>query len=238
MDSPISAQRFRELLEAAAQVSFVRPDELKSLSVSGLNNMIDSILQERVPTSRELQRVMDITDELGVTFPEGLGLDEWLIRVGIVSELYEGKLSDRVVIVGPMPIELGQGEAVLWIFNQVRSYRTPADEMKEGSPSNLASGIDTHYFSPEMVEKNQAPTDTLRQEAMGDLLLTNRNIYFLQNETSRIRLPISRITSLQPYAEGLHVTCKLDKPQSLIFLLDDAWFAANAIARLVQLVHR
>lgn len=238
MDNAISAEQFSELLQGAAQVSFVSSDEFKSLCASGINNIIDLILQERTLTSLELRRVMEITDALEVAITEGLGIEEKLIKVGILTELYEGKLSDSVVIVGPMPIEIGKGEAVLWIFNHVRSYRAAVDEMNENLPINLTSPTDTHYFGPNMLKKIPAPKETLSEEANGDLILTNRNIYFLQSESSKIRIPISRIASLQLYAEGIHVGCKPADKRSRTFLLDDAWFAANVIACLIQLARR
>ncbi len=238
MDNPISAERFSELLQAAGKVSFVRPDELKTLCVDGLNNTVDSILRERSLTSSEVRRIVEFTEALGTSFPKGLGLDEKLTKIGIVSELYDGKLSDSIVIVGPMPIELGRGEAVLWVFNHVRSYQTLADNMTGDLPINLAIPIDTQYFSPVLFETAQIPTEPLSEETTGDLLLTNRNIYFLLSEDSHIRIPISRITSLQPYAEGLHVGWKPREAQSRTFLLDDVWFAVNVIARLIQLARR
>jgi hypothetical protein len=238
MNNPISGKRFSELLQAAATASFLRSDELKSLCVSGINNIIDSILQERAVKSSELKRIIEFADSLELIFSDGLGLDERLIKMGIVSDLYEGKLSDSVVIVGPMPIELGLGEAFLWIFNDVRSYQMPVKTINTDLPINLVNPADAHYFNLAAVAKNHAPVARLGGEARGDLVLTNRNIYFLQSETSKLRIPISRITSLKPYAEGLLVGWKPHELQSQLYLLDDAWFAANVIARLIQLVRR
>jgi hypothetical protein len=238
MDNPISAERFSELLQAAAKASFLRQDELKTLCLSGINGIVDSILQKRVVTPSELRRLVEITDSLGAGFSGGLGIDEKLIKLGVLSDLYDGKLSENVVIVGPMPIKLGQGEAFLWIFNDVRSFRTSVKTMKAELPINLANPADAHYFSPQMIKEAQVRTEKLSEETKGDLVLTNRNIYFLQSETSQIRVPISRITSLKPYAAGLQVGWKPREPQSRAFLLDDSWFAANVIMRLIQLVRR
>ncbi|HVV63550.1 MAG TPA: hypothetical protein VHD14_17515, partial [Pseudolabrys sp.] len=117
--SPISADRFSDLLLAATKAAFVRPQELRSICVSGINKAIDTILRERLLTSAEMQRITELTDTLSAKIPGGLDLDQKLIKLSIVNELYDGRIPDRVSIVGPMPVEFGRGESVLWIFNQV-----------------------------------------------------------------------------------------------------------------------
>jgi hypothetical protein len=234
----MSAKRFGELLQAAAKVSFVRPDELKSLCVSGITNIFDSILKERTLTSGEVWRITELIDELGAGFREGLGLDEKLLKVSIVSGLYDKIIPDPVSVVGPMPIEFGRGEAILWIFNDVTSYRMPVDPDAKSVPIEMHSPVDNRYFSPKLLGETHVPKKKLSDEAKGDLILTNRNIYFLQSESSQTRIAISRIVSMQAYAEGLYVGWKPSEGRSRTFLLNDSWFAANVIARLIQLAHR
>ena len=65
MYNPISAERFSDLLQAAATISFVRPDELKSLCASGINGIIESILRERAVTGAELQRITELNQFAG-----------------------------------------------------------------------------------------------------------------------------------------------------------------------------
>jgi len=238
ISSPISAERFSDLLLAATKASFVRPGELKSMCVSGINTAIDTILRERLLTSVEVQRITDLADALGAQSPRGLGLDQKLIKLSIVNELYDGKIPDRVSIVGPMPVELGRGESVLWIFNKVLSYRMTPDKKEEGLSIDPASPIESRYVSPKALDKSHVPKKQLREKADGDLVVTNRNIYFLPNPDSHIRIPISRIFSLRPYAEGFYVACRPVKERSRAFLLDDPWFATNVIGRLAQLAHR
>ncbi|HVX35847.1 MAG TPA: hypothetical protein VHC71_06485, partial [Hyphomicrobium sp.] len=165
-------------------------------------------------------------------------LDQKLIKLSIVNELYDGRIPDRVSIVGPMPVEFGRGESVLWIFNQVLAYRMAPGKKEEGVSIDPASPIESRYVSTRALDKAHIPKKQLREKANGDLVVTNRNIYFLPNPESHIRIPISRIFSLQPYAEGFFVSCRPVKERSRAFLLDDPWFATNVIGRLAQLAHR
>src|SRR6185312_8316484 len=140
-------------------------------------------------TSAEVQRITELADALGAQFENGLGLDQKLIKLSIVNELYDGRIPDRVSIVGPMPVEFGRGESVLWIFNQVLSYRMTPDKRAESLSIDPASPIDSRYVSPKMLDTSHVPKKQLSEKANGDLVLTNRNIYFLPNAESHIRIP-------------------------------------------------
>lgn len=235
-NSPVSVERFGDLLRRVAEASYLRPDELKSLCIIGLKDSMDSVLRERPPTIAEVQRIAELAGTLEADFSAGFGLDEKLAKMSIVSELYDGRIPDIISVVGPMPIEFGRGEAILWIFNHVTAYRMSIDNEAEGGSIDMAGPIDARYFDLKTLGENHSPAERPSDELKGDLVLTNRTIRFLLNENSQIRIPIARITSLQAHAEGIQVARKPARPWT--FLLDDPWFAANAIARLIQLVHR
>jgi hypothetical protein len=238
IESPISIERFTELLRAAADTAYIRPSELRSLCVSGLEGVIDTILQQRPLSSAEVDRVTDLADALGGIFPDGLGLDEKLAKVRIISELNDGKIADNVSIAGPVPVEFGRGESILWVFNHVRAFRMAKNDKGGSLKVNPTGSLDGSYVSPQMLEKFHVALENLDEEATGDVVLTNRNIFFLQNESTVTRIPIARILLLRVYAEGFHVACRPAADRSRMFLLDDTWFGANAVTLLVQLAHR
>lgn len=237
MNNPIPAERFTELLRAGAEGAHLKPDELKAMCVAGINNIINMILRGRPLNNSEVQRITELANSLGTLFPDGLELDEKLIKMSIVSDLFEGKVPANIVIVGPIPIEFAHGEVVLWVFNQVRSYHTEA-EVTRNAQWGPASPMDTTYFSPQNVIKSPVSASQLSDEETGDMVLTNRNIYFFKSEDAHLRLPIARVTSVQPCSEGVYVACKSEQEISRTFLLNDAWFAANAVVRLTQLAYQ
>ena len=123
LHSSLPATRFGELLKDAAGASFIKPRDLGSICIGGMSRMIDAVLEERLLTQTEEERIAEIRDALGSSITDVTDLSEKLIKIGMLRELNNGELPDRVTVVGPMPIELRRHERVIWIFNGVISFR-------------------------------------------------------------------------------------------------------------------
>jgi hypothetical protein len=234
IDSAISAQRFSELLQAASRESFVSVGELKSLCHAGFTNVITSILNQRPLTAAELQRITELIDALGASLPDGLGLDELLAKINVVTELSDGKIPDYVSVAGPVPIEFEADETVLWIFNQATRFRS---RRKSQNPAQGPAPINSRHVGPQALEKTHFPRDKFAEEATGDLLITNRNLHFLRNIRSGTKTAIADIKAVHAYAEAITLTSTRDEDGPQTFLVDDAWFAGHVIYRLSELAH-
>ena len=239
LHSALPATRFGQMLKEAAGASFIKPRDLGALCIGGISQMIDAVLEERLLTTAEEERIKEIKDALGPSIAKSTNLDEKLIKVAILRELKNGQLPDRVDVLGPMPIELRQHETVVWLFNDVVSFRTRAPSSPAAPPppqtgigfpatdKDLYCGIRAFAGDP-------LPMDELVEEATGDLMLTNRNIYFIFGDGQR-RIPVTKITALQPRADGIQITCEEPQGRCRTFKLDDPWLAANLILGLVKI---
>lgn len=234
MASTISPEQFEALLRAAADACFVTTDELEPLCVDGMRGIIDAMSQERPPTSTDVERVAKFLEAIESRYMRGLDLDEALAKAGIIAELYEGRIPSPVTVVGPMPIEFGTGERVVWIFNQVGVCRPPP-EVEEAPPIESDAPASRDYLRPDEISAQAVPPGIRRRVARGDLVVTDRNIYFLRSETSQTRMPLVKVVGFQPYADAVHIVCNPAK-RSRTFLFDDAWFAANLINGLLRRV--
>jgi hypothetical protein len=238
LTSQLSTDKFSELLRGTAETSYVQRDELISLSKAAITNTVDSILKDRPVAIAEAQRIIELTDTLEAAFSESFELNDKLVKTSIISELYDGRIPDPVSVVGPMPFELGRGETILWIFNHVSLFRITTDDTLGGIRIDVTEQTKEPYFGPAALESRHAPVNGSSGEAQGDLILTNRNLHFVQSEETRTRIPIARIQVLAAYREGIHVIANPDKKRAPLFVLNDAWFAANVVGRLIAMVHR
>jgi hypothetical protein len=237
LHSALPAERFGELLKQAAGASFIKPRDLGPLCVQGISGMIDSVLEDRLLTPAEDERITEIKDALAPALVDVTSLNEKLIKISILRELSAGELPDRVSVAGPMPIELHAHERVIWIFNHVICFRrrvAPAPEL--GGIAFPATEKDL-YCGMRAFNNDPLPVDDLLEEATGDLVVTNRNLYFIFGAGQR-RIPMAKITALQPHADGVQVTCEQPQGRSRIFKLDDPWLAANMIVRLTMLAQK
>ena len=236
LHSSLPAARFGDMLKEAAGASYIKPRDLGRLCVGAITGMIDAVLEKRLLTTAEDERITEIKDALGPGIADVSNLNEKLIKVGMLRELSAGQVPDRVTVVGPMPIELRDHEHVVWIFNRVLSFRLTSVAATSAAITFPASDKDLYCGSGAAIS-DPIPMQGLVKEASGDLVITDRNIYFIFGEGER-RIPMAKITALQPYADGVQVTCEQPQSRSRAFKLDDPWLAANLIVRLVLLAQR
>jgi hypothetical protein len=236
LHSSLPATRVGQLLKDAAGASFIKPRDLGALCIKGISSMIDTVLEERLLTAAEEERIAEIKGALGPALADMADLNEKLIKIGILRDLKAGQIPDRVTVVGPMPIDLRPHEHVVWIFNRVVGFRRPAAV----PASDAAGGItfpatDTDlYCGLRAFDHDPVPRENLVEEATGDLVLTNRNIYFIYGGGKQ-RIPMAKITALQPHADGIQVTCEQPQGRSRAFKLEDPWMAANLAVGLLTL---
>jgi hypothetical protein len=249
--SDLPIDRFTELLRGAAEGSFVRKNELTELAAQGLSNVAKNILDQRLLTAADVERMSDVARSLKPrTLTRDIIPHDTFAKVDVLQSLRDGNIPNLVSVAGPMPIELGQGETVIWIFNYVSSFGEPAAAEKppagakkapaEGEvapvPLALQSGA---YYGPSAFERARLPAARVPQDADGDMVVTDRNLFFLTSTAEPRRIPIAKIIALSAYANGIHIVCDESIPDRVqTFGLDDAWFAANMLLGLVLLARR
>jgi hypothetical protein len=91
------------------------------------------------------------------------------------------------------------------------------------------------YCGVRAFNNDPIPTENLLEEATGDLVVTDCNIYFIFGDGQQ-RIPLEKVTALQPHADGIRVTCEQPEDCSRTFKVDDPWLAANLIIGLVKIV--
>jgi len=73
----------------------------------------------------------------------------------------------------------------------------------------------------------------LSEEGRDDLVVASRNIYFVSPMKS-LKIPSKKIISVQAYSDGIQITRDGVSAKPMVFILDDPWFASNAIVRLAS----
>jgi hypothetical protein len=234
-ESELPVERFRELLQGAADSSFMKPHELKSIIDCGFSKMIDSVLDKRSPTKADSQRI----HEALALFESMTGTksvsNETLAQFDVLCDLEEGKIPDVVSVAGRIPVEFRKGESIIWILNEATSLTSTNDF----PPRGLKLALDNiAYYSPASFKDRPVNTTGARGKSIGDLLITNRNIYHFSGSSQPFRIPVARIVSLHAYSDAVHVLWDPERGRAQTFLVNDVWFVANMLARLVGLARR
>lgn len=237
LESNLSVDRFQQLLQSAAEASFVKPAEMKTFAVAGITQAVKSILEQRLLETSEATRIQELVDALQPHLSDVSPADDLLVKIEILRDLQNGKVPDRVAVAGPMPVELPPTETVIWIFNDVTAYRVD-DVATTREPGTELALDKVAYYGLKAFSAVQVPRDKLRQDSRGDMVVTNRNLHFLISDVKSRRFPVARTTALRAYADGLYLGSEPMPDKRRIFVLNDAWFGANLILRLFQRFRR
>ncbi len=232
IDSDIAPDRFGELLQAVAKDSYISTEDLHALCASGVSEAIARVTRERPLSNTEIQRLTALNDTLANLFPgRDLGQDEQIIKAGIVCDVRNGIIPDCVSITGPVPLKFARDETVLWVFNYVYAVRIPPTSIAELTDGARANG--DRYFSPEILSQSHFPENLLNDQIVGDVVVTNRHLFFLQGKGLPLKIPLARVDRLRAYAEGLHLQFESSGKRPSFFGLSDPWFATNVIGALI-----
>jgi hypothetical protein len=236
LNSSLAADRFDELLRNAAAASYIAPAQLRSLAISGIGAMTESTLADHLLTEAEEQRIIEIADAVGLTLDDIPTADDKLIKANLLRELDAGHIPDRVTVVGALPIELEPDEAVVWIFNQTKTYRSSRskkDEAVELPPTSPIANLPL-YYSAATLGENGANAGGLVEESVGELVVTTNQLFMIWGERQR-SFPYSKIAAFHARRDGFLITRGAAQDRVVLFAVDDPWFAANLVARLLRL---
>jgi hypothetical protein len=236
LNSSLAADRFDELLRNAAAASYITPPQLRSLAIAGIGAMTEATLADHLLTDAEEERIIEIADAVGLTLDAIPAADDKLIKANLLRELDAGRIPDRVTVVGAMPIELEPDEAVVWIFNGTKTYRSSRskkDEMVEPPPTSPVAHLPL-YYSPSTLGEDGGDAVGLVEESVGDLVVTTNQLFMIWGERQR-SFPYSKIAGFHARRDGFLITRGAAQDRVVLFTVDDPWFAANLVARLLRL---
>ena len=74
----------------------------------------------------------------------------------------------------------------------------------------------------------------LVEESAGDLVVTTKQLVMIWGERQRA-FPYSKIAGFHARRDGFLITRGAAQDRVVLFMVDDPWFAANLVARLLRL---
>jgi hypothetical protein len=210
---------------------------LQALAIDGIRSMLDGALVGRLPSLQEEDRILDIAAALGISISEIPALSDTFVKISVLRDLDAGQIPDRVTVVGPMPFELDASESIIWILNGVKTYRQPKPKESLAPTSPSPPSEMPAYFAPRTLGETAAPTEGLVQIGVGDLMITDHHMFLVSDDRHR-QIPFSKLNGLVTFRDGFQITRVAADDRFLTFIVDDAWFAANLVARLMRLRNR
>jgi hypothetical protein len=233
LESDLPADRFKQLLREVAERFHIEPKKLRSITIDGINAMVQAALRQRLVTPDEEDRILEIAEAVGLTLSDMPDLEEKLVKVRVLRDLGDGRTPDRIEVVGPMPIDLEPGETIIWIVNGAHSYRQPREPAPPRAPSRPQHDM-PDYFSQASLGQQPAPTDGLISRGDSDLMITDRNLFVVLSER-HLKIPLTKVEAFHAYSNGFQIVLARKESRDFIVTVADSWFAANLIVKLIRL---
>jgi hypothetical protein len=232
--SGIEPRLFASVLMDDAKRSHIDEAEFRQLAIVGIKAMINEALAGGVIAESDQTRICEIREAFGIDGTDVGGVEGKCFQKALVlSGLHRGELP-KVNVQGRMPLSLAKGEAIIWVFNGVEGVTTETHSRFVGASSGvsvrLMKGLTVRSGR---MQGHSVKTKSLASMGNGDLVITNRNLYFLTG-VKVIKLSRNVIVAASADNHGLAILRNGDLPP-MIFKVEDPAFAADVIGRLNQL---
>lgn len=202
-----------------------------------LNKAADKFMADGWLEDNEQKMIESYCSTLGITL-SNIPLryqSECLSRIGqaiVLKDLQRGIMPQRPLTV---PVMLGRGESVLWVYDNVSMFQEKiTHEYVGGSRSmsfRICKGVTyrTGSFRGNPVERS-----SMELVGVGSLVVTNKNLFF-HSYTSSVKIPFIKIIGITPYSDGIEVHKDEAKPKRRVFQGFDAWFVMNMMSQIANL---
>jgi hypothetical protein len=210
---------------------------LTGLYANGFERAVQSVLQDGVMTEQEEEQLEAFMKALGLGQKEldALGAYTTMVKAGILREVLEGKLPERINVFGDMPFNFQKGEKLIWLFQDV-TYCEPRTTTRylgsyQGVSIRVAKGL---YYRTGAFQGNPVPTTQTVPVDTGVLGITNKHLYFSGSKKS-FRSAYNKIMAITPYTDGVGIQKDVSSAKPQIFITADGWFTYNLVSNLARL---
>ena len=168
---------------------------------------------------------------------DGNGRYTKLVQAGVLRDVMEGHLPDRMDFGDRMPFNLMKSEDMIWIFHDAKYYKTKTEREFRGSSLGVsvrvASGV---YLRPSQFRGRSHSREVTIHADTGMLGVTTKHLYF-HGERERFRVRHDKIVSFEPYTDGLGIIRDnlRAKPETFGVGDDDGWFIYNLVTNIDNL---
>jgi hypothetical protein len=235
---PSDTKAVQEKLSSLERSSYQQDGALRRALLQGFEEALDSVLDDRVLSEDEERRLMEATDNFGVTKEELQGAKGWLrlVKAAVLRDVLAGTtVKSRVKADFAVPFNLQRSETLIWLFQDARygEYRTRTQYVggSQGVSVRVMRGV---YYRVGAFRSEPIQTTHATVVDTGLLGITNKHLYFA-GSVKGLRIPYRKIASFTPYSDGIGVHRDAVTARQQFFQTEDGWFTYNLVTNLARL---
>lgn len=209
----------------------------KPLLIRAWEKAVDGFLEDGVLDTEEEKRLVEFKDHFGFSQGDlnGNGALTKTAKAGVLRDVLDGKIPQRVSVDGSLPINFQKGESVVWVFPDSRYLEDKTRRQFVGGSQGVSIRVMKGVYYRVGAFKGKAIESTERVHVdTGLVVVTNKNIYFAGPRKS-LRVPYPKIVSFEPFSDGIGIMRDATTAKPQIFVTGDGWFTYNLVTNLSQL---
>ena len=224
-------------IREVASASYVDSGLLKSLLIRAFEDALNRALDDDILTREEEESLSAYMDhfELDQQDLDVNGAYTRLVKAGVLRDILEGRIPERVKVQGTLPFNLQKSEKLVWVFQDVPYFeirtRTAYRGGYKGVSIRVAKGV---YYRVGGFRGNPVVTTQMVLIA-GILGVTNKHVYFTGSAKS-FRIRYDRIVSFSPFSDGIAIQRDAARAKPQVFKTGDGWFTYNLLVNLANLM--
>jgi hypothetical protein len=225
-------------IKGIAQESFLDEPKIKSLLVEGWENLLTQALDDSVITWKEEDFLGEFRDHFALSQDEldSHGAYSKLVKSAVIREIIQGKLPNKITIVGILPFNFQKSESLIWVFKNVEYYELRTKRQYEGGSSGIsvrvAKGL---YYRVGGFQGHSIDRQENTHVGTGILAITNEHIYFSASGISAFKIAYEKIVSFTPYSDGIGIVRDVITAKPQTFVTGDGWFTYNLLSNLAKM---
>lgn len=219
------------------QTSFVSPTERKAILTKGWENSVEQFLEDGILDTTEEKRLVEFKERFALSQSEldRNGALTKTAKAGILRDVLNGVIPQRMSVDGNLPINLQKGEQIVWAFSGSKYLEDKTRRQFVCGAQGVSVRVMKGVYYRVSAFKGQAVEHTERAHIdTGLVVVTNKNIYFAGPRKS-VRLSYAKIVSFEPFSDGIGVMRDTATAKPQIFVTGDGWFTYNLVTNLSQI---
>lgn len=226
-----------ERCRSIAQPNKISDENIRDSLIVAWEKALDKYLDDGILSTDEEAQLMTYANKFNLVQSEldRKGQFTRAAQAGVLREILEGKVPQRVTINGSIPFNLQKSETLIWLFNNVTLLEEKTTRSfvgtSQGVSIRIAKGL---YYRVGAFKGHPIETTQMANKGYGSLGVTTKNIYFAGSQKS-LRVPYNKVITFAPYSDGIgiHTDAKTAKP--IAFITGDGWFINNLVQNLAQM---
>jgi hypothetical protein len=234
LSSGADPQKFKEIVERFREAAHVSHDTAQSAYRDGVSRMAATALDDGTLTVEEESSIAKLIQQFDL---EGEGIQEakiTLVKAAVLRDISHNDLRQRFDFDTPPQVAFQKNEKIVWFFSTciLKEMKTTKHYVSgsHGFSFRIMKGISYRVGT---TKGRTVSTTDLQEKGNGNLILTDKNVYF-SSSTKSFRIPLRKIISVEAFSDAI-VLMKEPNSQAVFLYVDDTRFAANVILQLSSL---